>query len=256
MQSLDTDLQPTYQHVEILDKADAVVTALEDGEMTATDISDRTGEPISSTYRLINSLLQMEWIMAGSMRGRYRLGLRMLTAGSAFVDSLDLRELLKPSLMEFRDSTMLTVYVCIPSGSNAVCVERLPGHGVRSLDLVLGGHLPLSKGAAPTAILTAMSESDAEEVMQQLELPATERTDLSCRMDNFRKRGFTTSDSDVTRGVAALGVPIRDHSGTVVAALSVGGLRNDVLDRPELGERLVEIGHIGSRLLGWKDPSA
>lgn len=255
MQHHRGDSETKEQRLDILDKADAVVRALEGGELTAGEISETTGEPISSTYRLISNMLAIDWIMPGTSRGRYRLGLQMLASGTAFIDSADICELLKPSLIELRDTTMLTVYLCVPAGNHAVCVERLPGHGVRSLDLVLGGRLPLTVGGAPTAILATLPSDDASAVMKTLEAKDAEKRSATKNIEYYAANGFTVSDGDVTRGVAAIGVPVFDHSGNAVAAISIGGLRDDVVDNPDLTAKLVRIGHLGSQLLGWEEPN-
>ncbi|MEU0227277.1 IclR family transcriptional regulator C-terminal domain-containing protein [Streptomyces sp. NPDC006284] len=40
----------------------------------------------------------------------------------------------------------------------------------------------------------------------------------------IRERGCAVSEDEVEEGVKALSVPVRDHTGTVVAALSISGL--------------------------------
>jgi DNA-binding IclR family transcriptional regulator len=243
---------PQLQHLEILDKADAVLTALESGERTASELAELTGEPISTTYRLIRTLLELEWVMPGSTRGNYRLGLQSLTAGSAFIDSLDIRALLSPLLLEIRNATMLTSYLCLPSGTDAVCIERHAGHGVRLLDLVVGGSLPLSAGGAPTAILAGMSEHDAAVVIDQLGVRGAELDVLQTRLDHYREHGYVVSDGDVTRGVASFGAPVFDHLGRVAASVSCGGLRDDVIGNDALATLVIDAARQGSALLGGK----
>lgn len=45
-----------------------------------------------------------------------------------------------------------------------------------------------------------------------------------------RSQGYAISDGDVTPGIAAVGAPVFDHRGEIKAALSVSGLRAQVLD--------------------------
>lgn len=240
------------QHLEILDKADAVLSALEQGELTAGEISERISEPISTTYRLIRTLLEFDWLMRGSSRGLYRIGLQALAAGSAFVDSLDIRGLLSPLLLDLRDKTMLTSYLCLPSGTHGVCIERHAGHGVRLLALAVGGSMPLSNGGGPAAILAAMPRHDAHEICNQLGIHGARLVALEERLSGYHERGYVISDGDATRGVASFGAPVFDHVGRVVAGVSAGGLRDDVIGSTTLAELIVETARHGSELLGWR----
>ena len=71
------------------------------------------------------------------------------------------------------------------------------------------------------------------------------------------ERGYAISDEDVTPGVASIGVPIFDHTGTVKASLSIGGLRDPILGD---GSRALELALAGaaeiSRTLGHDQTSS
>ncbi len=65
------------------------------------------------------------------------------------------------------------------------------------------------------------------------------------------------SDVDIRLGIASVGAPIRDHTGSVVAALSVGGLRPSTLGDEDATAMLVCDGaERVSRALGFapEDP--
>lgn len=244
----DADLQ----HLEVLDKANAILTALEHGERSANEVSEQINEPISTTYRLIRTLLSLDWISHGSARGLYRVGLQAMAAGSAFVDTLDVRELLSPLLLHIRDTTLLTSYLCLPSGTHGVCIERHAGHGVRLLALTVGGSMPMSSGSGPAAMLAAMPPQDADEIMDQLGVRGDQRTTLKQRLAGYHERGYIVSDGDATRGVASFGAPIFDHEGRVAGSVSAGGLRDSVIGNARLADLIIETSRYGSELLGWK----
>ena len=48
-------------------------------------------------------------------------------------------------------------------------------------------------------------------------------------MDEDRKKGFCLVDNEITPGIAAVGAPIYNHRGEVVASLSMSGLRDGIL---------------------------
>src|ERR687894_2169127 len=66
--------------LELIAKVDAVIRVLESrGEASAAEIATRTGEPLSSVYRLLQSLTGVGWVDRGWRRGTYRLGFLILT---------------------------------------------------------------------------------------------------------------------------------------------------------------------------------
>ena len=67
----------------------------------------------------------------------------------------------------------------------------------------------------------------------------------------IRKRGWELSADDVAEGLAALGLPVRDRTGAVVAALSLGGLTPHLAHRGQprfLRDALAATEEIAARL--------
>jgi len=225
----------TAVRLELISKVDAVITALErDGEMSAAELADVLGEPLSSTYRMLQSLTGVGWVDRSPRRGRYRLGLSMMTIGGLVEDSLDIREVARPSLQTLLHQTNSTSYLCVPRDSRAVCVERLEGHAVRSLAMQLGSSLPMYAGAAPLALLAFLPESERELVLRTgSELPGDPPrptpAELETAIAAVSKRGYSISDGDVTAGIAALGAPVFNHRHELVASISVSGVRAQIL---------------------------
>ena len=68
--------------VDALVKSKAVLDVLAElGPSTAKTISERTGEPVSSTYRLLDNLAAVGWVERGINRGEYRLGIDCVRIG-------------------------------------------------------------------------------------------------------------------------------------------------------------------------------
>jgi DNA-binding IclR family transcriptional regulator len=70
-----------------------------------------------------------------------------------------------------------------------------------------------------------------------------------------RARGWAEAVEEREVGVASIAAPIRDVSGTVVAAISIGGpaARMGAQQRRRLADTVVEAGEAASRRLGWTD---
>ena len=231
----ESDTESGSIGLDLIAKVDAVMTALERrGEISAADLAVVIGEPLSSTYRMLQSLNAIGWVDRGPRRGSYRLGLRLMTIGGLIEDSIDIRESAFPYLRSLRDDLGATSFLCLRREARAVCVERLEGQSVRSLAMQLGGSLPLYAGAAPRVLLAFLPASEQRAVLRLNhrlpgDPPQPGQADLEKDIALIKKRGYAVSDGDVTPGVAALGAPVFNHRHELVAAISISGLRLQIV---------------------------
>jgi DNA-binding IclR family transcriptional regulator len=256
------DLERDSGGLELISKAGAVLDILEQHkEASAADLAAALGEPLSSVYRLLQSLTTTGWVDRGSRRGAYRLGLSLMTIGGLVEDHLDIRDASLPSLRELVDATNVTSFLCVRRGSRAVCLERIEGYAVQSLAMLLGGSLPLYAGAASRALLAFLPLAEQSAILkdtsQQLrdDPPRPDDKDIIADIARIRAAGYSVSDGDVTPGIAALGAPVFNHRGEVQGALSLSGLRGQVLN-PAAVDDTIELLRLAagkaSAELGWE----
>lgn len=251
-----------------MEKAVEVLDLLADHrKLTIAQLSEMTGEPRSSLYRLLGSLEGLDFVESAGQRGSYRLGVHVLRLGSAMMTSLDERDRAMPVMTRIRDETGLTVYLLVRRGGQAVCVERLEGERVASLALQLGGSQPLHAGAAPRALLAFSPESEWQEYVSSGPLVRLTPSTPSTRQRLFdvlareRAEGVTVSDGDVTAGIAALGAPVFNFRGEVCAALSASGLRDEIVGsgvdhlKTLIREGAAEVSRAMGHVPGVADPS-
>lgn len=246
--------------VQVLTKASALLDALaRDGEVSAADLAKTTGEPRTTVYRLLSSLQELDLVEPGGRRGTFRLGLRLLRLGSAVISRFDERQAALPVMETLHRLTGETVFLCIRRAFDAVCIERLDGKRVQSLALRLGGSLPLHAGAASRALLAFESRTFWEEYLGGATLerftPSTPHTKraITRELEATAERGYAISDGDVTVGIAAVGAPVFDHTGHVRAALSVSGIRSQILgDDAGVIDQVVTGASTISRALGYE----
>ncbi|WP_120004392.1 IclR family transcriptional regulator [Nesterenkonia muleiensis] len=243
----------------ILAKAFAVVQVLKSsGELTVAEISQQVREPLSSTYRLVKSLQALDWIAVGSARGRYRLGLFFIRIGGLVSDLMDVRELARPHLRALREETHLTTYLSVRRGTRSVCIDRIAGRSVHSLEYRLGDMLPLNVGGAPRALLAFLPPEEQKLIIRQLGQEHNERygkrgAELLADLETIRRRGWALSINDVTTGIAAVGAPVFNHRGELVVAVSLAGLPNEVVDNNHLVEQVVICAAEISRSMGFNE---
>lgn len=167
---------------------------------------------------------------------RYFLTMQILRWAAAVPGSKSLLDIAAPHLGLLANRISTTVFLSVMSENNAVCFARYQGSAAVEIRWwSIGGTLPLNCGAAPR-LLWAFQREDLRECM--FEEPMTSLTPSSVTdpdvlrpaLARIRKNGWCYTEDDVVEGLSALAVPLRDASGHVVAAVSLGGLRPVVPD--------------------------
>jgi DNA-binding IclR family transcriptional regulator len=203
-------------------------------EMSLAEFARRSGYSKSTTYRLLLSLEKAGWLER-TPQAAFRLTIKPFQLGSILVDSLELRQEAGPIMAQVAAEIDQAVYLVVAAGTRAVCLERIDsGQGLRLVELDVGGSQPLHLGAAPRALLAFDQDRLLPALLRDGLVRRTEHTlvepsELLRDLAETRRRGYSISDEDVTVGIGAVGAPILDADRVAVAALSYGGLRQQVL---------------------------
>jgi DNA-binding IclR family transcriptional regulator len=216
--------------VRVLVKAMAMLELLAEapGELTLNEISLRLDINKSTCHRILTTLAGGDFVERPST-GSYRIGVGAFRVGASMARRLNVRDRSLPAMQELYRRTGETIFLLVRRGNEAVCVERLDGRYASRHTLRLGGSLPLHLGAGPRILLAAASDQQVEQYLAgplQQRTSATQVTDVELRdeVHRIRQDWYAVSHDDVELGVKALSVPVHDHLGEVVAALSISGL--------------------------------
>ncbi len=173
--------------VGVIDKAFAVVGALEAGPLALSDLVVATGLSRATTHRLAVAL-EAHGMVARTDDGRFGLGPRLT--------GLSLPQVARPALERLRDDTGESVQLYVRRGDRRMCVASLESpHGLRTI-VTVGELLPLDVGSAGKVL-----RGDPDAV----------------------RRGWAQSVEEREPGVASVSAPVSDGGGGVVAAVSVSG---------------------------------
>lgn len=205
---------------------DLIDVLAEHGPLTPAEIAGLTGIPRPSVYRLAEGL-KVIGMVAGTSDARVALSLRWLhLADTAFAGMAEWADA-PQVLAEATARTELTAFLTVPRRDEAVCIAWSPGSGIGVLILKPGRALPLYTGAAGRVMLA--ETPDLDEYLARAPFPALTPSTLvdaaALRADvaRTREQGWVHSDEDATIGIGALGVPVRDAAGRLVACVSLAG---------------------------------
>jgi DNA-binding IclR family transcriptional regulator len=231
-------------------------------EIGLTSIAEHNNLNKATAYRLLATLEARGYIERSPDGRKYRLGVRTLELGAYFQSQLDVRRLALPYLTAMVEETDEAAFLCIREGDEALCIERVESQlEVNIFTLRVGGRQPLHCGAAPRAILAGMDDCEVTAYAQRTGLPAftpqtiTNLEKLQEDVECTRRRGYVVSLEDASIGIAAVGAPVFNHKGEVIAAVSLSGMvARYALERiHELAQVLLTNSKTLSRQMGFRE---
>lgn len=218
--------------VKILDKTFRILALFSGAtpEWGVTDLAAAIGMPKSTVYRVLRVLLQHEILAQDPLTKRFRLGLGALELGRRAYEGMELRQVALPVLHRIAALSGETVVLEVLNQDHdrVVCVERAQRQSGLRLILDVGSTAPLHAGASSKVLLAFLSEDEIEAVIARGLPPLTAHTitdadQLRRDLGEIRRRGFAVSYEETDDGAAGVAVPIWDHSGRVVAGLTIAG---------------------------------
>nr|WP_312858170.1 IclR family transcriptional regulator [Pseudonocardia pini] len=192
--------------------------------LTLTEISRRTGLPLTTTHRLVGELAA--WgALERADSGEYRIGLRLWEVGALAPRGMGLRERAMPYLEDLHEVTRHNVQLAVLDGAEVVYVERLSAHDAVSIRSGPGSRLPATATGVGLALLAHAEPGLVERVLAAPVRRFTERTvtdpaALRHLLGEVRRTGVAISVQQIELVSQSVGTPVRDAAG-VVAALSI-----------------------------------
>jgi DNA-binding IclR family transcriptional regulator len=220
----------------VLANSMAVVEALaERGDLSPAELAEATGLPRPSVYRFVDGLKAVG-MATTTDDNRARLSVKWLHLADAARAAMTEWSAARGVLDGLADRTEQTVFLTVPRGDEAVCIDWAPGRGIGVLILSPGRSLPLYAGGAGRLVLAWTRDVDDYLANGPERRPLTSETIVDAdalRADVARTRadGYTLSLDDATIGIGALAFPVLGPEDEFLGCLSIAGRSVDVRER-------------------------
>lgn len=234
-----------------------LVSAFDDRHqtMTVADLSRRTGLPVTTTYRLVNELLN-ERLLEREPGGAVHVGTKMWELASRGSKMVGLRESALPFMEDVQSVVQHATTLGILDSDEVLYLERIGTHYTVVDISKIAGRLPLH---ATSSGLILLAHSPAAYQDTILARPLTKYTDttltdpsvLRRHLADIRQRGFAAMPGVIVPETTGIAVPVFGPDNTAVAALSVIVPRTE--ENTSARVPVLMAGARGvSRALGWR----
>lgn len=248
--------------VQSVDRAITVMEILaREGSAGVSEVAAEIGVHKSTAFRLLAALEERDLVEQNHERGKYQLGFGVLRLAGAIPTRLDIVRQAQPVVDALAARLDETINVAVVREHYSVHVLQALGTAAIASQNWVGQLTPLHATSSGKVLLAFLDEKESAAILDKAGLEAftentiTSRKELLEQLKQVRADGYATAFEELETGLNAAAVPIRDHTGAVVGALSASGPAYR-LDRATIKAQADDLKAAGaqiSRRMGYLD---
>ncbi|WP_031465271.1 IclR family transcriptional regulator [Sciscionella sediminilitoris] len=248
-----------------VERAAGVLSAFTLGRPTlrVSDVAAQVGLGVSTTSRLLATLESVDLVRRDPVSQLYELGPAVLTMAGVALNNDPIYRQSRPVAQRLAWELGLGANVSVRRGAELFYLLNVEGQLAQKSFSLMGQRNPVHATAMGKCLLLGTSEGQRAELLGTEPLHAFTGHTLSTldaltgNLASIAERGYATEIEELALGRACIAAPVRDHTGEVVAALSLSGALSVIaLDEreAELGRTIIEAADTVSLGLGYLGP--
>lgn len=228
--------------------------------LTQTEIANGLDRSIHEIYRIL-LLLEKRGYIFRTRGDRFRLSLKLFELAHMHPPVNRLVECALPIMRELAANTDQSCHLVVREAQNVLVVLQIDSPLPMRYSVALGSHFPILETSSGAVLLAHQTRTDRDAIVDRI-VAAGEglgtRIEIEERLGAVLERGYEMRPSLAVDGCINISMPVRDHTGAVIAALTVPVLPQKAarFDRNTVFERAMEAANRVSAALGAGEASA
>ena len=212
------------------------VFSREQPEMTLSEVASATQLSPAVARRCLNTLQQLGYV--NKRDNRFMLSPEVMVFASAFLESMNLEEVVRPHLQVVRDATGDSSSMAVLSGSHILYLLHVSTNRMVRLAAGVGTRFPAHATSLGRVLLAHLPERELKSYLKNTEFQRfTEKTEtdpakLESAIREARDQGYATVQDELDYGIVSVAVPVRSDDQQVVASINC----STATSRVDLGE--------------------
>ncbi len=213
----------------------------------------------STAHRFASTLVASGFARQESADRTYSLTTRVVEIASQVMQRLQIHRVLHPVLDDLARAVGETVHLASLDGFDLVYIAKVEGNSAVQMASQIGSRGVCHATALGKCLLAGRPEEEWEAYVVERGLPRrtartiTTKEGLFAELRRVRELGWAVDDVENEEGIRCVGAPIRDHLGSVVAAISISGWTVSMTEQrvQQVVPLLVEHARRASQTLGY-----
>lgn len=193
-------------------------------EMTLSEVAAATELSPAVARRCLNTLVHLGYV--GQQGKRFLLTPEVIGFASAFLESMNLEQVVRPHLQEVRDQTGDSSSLAVLSQQNILYLVHVSTNRMVRLAAGVGTRFPAYCTSLGRVLMAMQSDGRIDDMLAALHPEKlTEKTETSIPvlrriLERVRREEFASIQDELDYGIVSVAVPVRGEDGTVVAAIN------------------------------------
>lgn len=194
-----------------------------------TEITQELKMQKSTVFRLVDTMASLGIMRKTNDDQKYRLGLKLFELGGVVFSDFKLKDIAHYYIHALSESCGETVHLGVLSENSVMSIQAVDTKSSLKPAILIGKSSPLYCTGIGKAILAFVNKEVQMELVERIELikhtenTITDRNNLFRELKHIYEQGYAIDNMENEIGVRCIAAPIYDHSGSVVASLSVSG---------------------------------
>jgi DNA-binding IclR family transcriptional regulator len=202
--------------------------------MALSEISNQLGLKISTTHRLLKTLIIKGFAEQDPYTGKYQLGIKTFRIGNTALYTLDIRSVARPYLKRLTEKYKETANLAILDHGDVVYIDQVESEKMVKMIARLGSRGPAHSNAVGKVLLAYLSSSELERFFKGKKLEKytsqtiTSPEILKKELEKVKSQGYAVDLEETEEGICCVAAAVWNHLGKVNAAIGISGPSNRI----------------------------
>ncbi len=224
------------------------------------DMSNDLGLNKSTLHSIISTLQQLGYVSQDEETSKYSLGIKLFELGKTYEKDMSIKKIVRPFLEKLVEEFQETAHLAVESQLQVLFIDRVePSHSLRTITNI-GEKDYMYYTAVGKVLLAAANKEKQESIIEKSGLKTftdktiTDAVTLKQELSQVKLKGYAYDREEKELGVNSVAVPIKNHKGKTVGAISLSGPTSRVSEEKlnKMRDRLLEVSMEISNALGYK----
>ena len=197
--------------------------AARNDDVTQTEISVGLGRSIHEIYRVI-LFLEGRGYLVRTKPDRFRLSLKLFELAHMHPPVNRLIDCALPVMRDLVGKTDQSCHLVVLRDAAVLIVSQVDSPLPMRYSVALGSHFPVLETSSGAVLLAALPLLEREALLEQIIASGeagANRAEIAARLNTICKLGYEMRASLAVEGCTNISIPVRDHMGATIAALTI-----------------------------------